>query len=77
MYKYFESDSIHCRGLIITDYSEEYSHWSAEKSLDSWMKEFQIPGIYGVDTRMLTRKLRESGTMLGKIVFDEKEEIQF
>ncbi|HSR18080.1 MAG TPA: glutamine-hydrolyzing carbamoyl-phosphate synthase small subunit, partial [Ignavibacteriaceae bacterium] len=77
MYKYFESDAIHCRGLIITDYSEEYSHWSAEKSLDSWMKEFKIPGIYGVDTRMLTRKLRESGTMLGKIVFDEKEEIQF
>jgi len=77
MYKYFESDAIHCRGLIITDYSEEYSHWSAEKSLDSWMKEFKIPGIYGVDTRMLTRKLRESGTMLGKIVFDEKEVIQF
>ncbi|MGE5810949.1 MAG: glutamine-hydrolyzing carbamoyl-phosphate synthase small subunit [Ignavibacteria bacterium] len=77
MYKYFESDAIHCRGLIITDYSEEYSHWSAEKSLDSWMKEFKIPGIYGVDTRMLTRKLRESGTMLGKIVFDEKEEIPF
>ncbi|MGE5798099.1 MAG: glutamine-hydrolyzing carbamoyl-phosphate synthase small subunit [Ignavibacteria bacterium] len=77
MYKYFESDAIHCRGLIITDYSEEYSHWSAEKSLDSWMKEFKIPGIYGVDTRMLTRKLPESGTMLGKIVFDEKEEIPF
>ncbi|MGE5806780.1 MAG: glutamine-hydrolyzing carbamoyl-phosphate synthase small subunit [Ignavibacteria bacterium] len=77
MYKYFESDAIHCRGLIITDYSEEYSHWSAEKSLDSWMKEFKIPGVYGVDTRMLTRKLRESGTMLGKIVFDEKEEIPF
>jgi carbamoyl-phosphate synthase small subunit len=77
MYKYFESNSIHCRGLIITDYSEEYSHWSAEKSLDSWMKEFQIPGIHGVDTRMLTRKLRESGTMLGKIVYDEKEEIPF
>jgi carbamoyl-phosphate synthase small subunit len=77
MYKYFESNEIHCRGLIISDYSKEYSHWSAEKSLDSWMKEFQIPGIYGIDTRMLTRKLRESGTMLGKIIFDEKEEIRF
>jgi carbamoyl-phosphate synthase small subunit len=77
LFKYFESDSIHCRALIITNYSEEYSHWSAEKSLDSWMKEFKIPGIYGVDTRMLTRKLRESGTMLGKIIFDEKQEIPF
>jgi len=77
MYKYFESDSIHCRGLIITDYSVEYSHWSAEKSLDTWMKEFQIPGIFGVDTRMLTRKLRDTGTMLGKIIFNEKEQIQF
>lgn len=75
--KNFESDSIHCRALIITDYSAEYSHWSAEKSLDAWMKEFKIPGIYGIDTRMLTHKLRENGTMPGKIIFDEKNDIPF
>ena len=77
MYKYFESDAIHCRALIISDYSEEYSHWNAKKSLSDWMKEQKIPGIYGIDTRMLTRKLREKGTMLGKIIIDENEEIDF
>ncbi len=75
--KYFESEKIHCRALIISNYSDEYSHWNGKRSLDDWMKEQKIPGIYGIDTRMLTRKLRESGTMLGKIVIDEKEKIDF
>ena len=72
MFKNFESDGIHCRALIVSDYSEEYSHWNAKKSLGDWMKEQKIPGISGIDTRMLTRKLRELGTMLGKIIIDEK-----
>jgi carbamoyl-phosphate synthase small subunit len=66
--KYFESDRIQVQGLIITDYSYNYSHWNAKKSLSDWMKEYDIPGIYGVDTRELTKKLRTKGTMLGKIV---------
>lgn len=74
--KYFESNRIQVQGLIITDYSEAYSHWNAKKSLSEWMVEHNIPGIYGVDTRELTKKLREKGTMLGKIVFD-KENINF
>ncbi|RZJ61515.1 MAG: carbamoyl-phosphate synthase (glutamine-hydrolyzing) small subunit, partial [Hymenobacter sp.] len=49
-------------------YSEEHSHWNAAKSLGDWLKEYNIPGIFGVDTRMLTKKLREKGAMLGKIV---------
>jgi carbamoyl-phosphate synthase small subunit len=77
MLKYFESDAIHCRGLIISDYSENYSHWNGKKSLSDWMNEQKIPGIYGIDTRMLTRKLREEGTMLGKIVVDENKKIDF
>ncbi len=64
----FESEKIHVRGLIISDYSFNYSHWNAAKSLDTWLKEFKIPGIFGVDTRELTKVLRESGTMLGKII---------
>jgi len=64
----FESEKIHVRGLIISDYSFNYSHWNAAKSLDTWLKEFKIPGIYGVDTRELTKILREKGTMLGKII---------
>jgi carbamoyl-phosphate synthase small subunit len=74
--EYFESNKIHVKGLIISDYSDEYSHWNAEKSLSAWMKEHNIPGIYNIDTRQLTKKLREKGTMLGKIVFD-RDNIQF
>ncbi len=74
--KYFESNRIQVQGLIITDYSEAYSHWNAKKSLSEWMVEHNTPGIYGVDTRELTKKLREKGTMLGKIVYD-KENINF
>ncbi len=72
--KNFESDAIHCRALIVTNYSEEYSHWSAVRSLSDWLIEEKIPAITGIDTRMLTRKLREKGTMLGKIIINEEEE---
>ena len=64
----FESEKIHVRGLIISDYSEEYSHWDAVKSLDEWLREQKVPGIFGIDTRELTKILREEGSMLGKIV---------
>lgn len=74
--KYFESNRIQAQGLVITDYSEAYSHWNAKKSLSEWMIEHNTPGIYGVDTRELAKKLREKGTMLGKIVYD-KENINF
>ncbi len=77
LYKNYESEGIHIRALIVSDYSFEYSHWSAVKSLSDWMKEHNIPGIYEIDTRRLTRKLREEGTMLGKIVEDEKSKIDF
>ncbi|MDY0082693.1 MAG: glutamine-hydrolyzing carbamoyl-phosphate synthase small subunit [Ignavibacteriaceae bacterium] len=75
--KNFESDNIQCRALIVSEYSFEYSHWSAEKSLSDWMIEEKIPGIYGIDTRMLTRKLRDMGTMPGKIIIDESSDIGF
>jgi carbamoyl-phosphate synthase small subunit len=68
--KYFESEKIHLQGLIISDYSFEYSHWSAIKSLHEWLVEEGIPAIYGVDTRMITRKLREHGSMPGKIIIE-------
>jgi len=71
--KYFESDRIQVKGLIITDYSDRYSHWNAKKSLSEWLKEHNIPGIYGVDTRELTKKLRKKGTMLGKIICNNND----
>ena len=63
----FESEQIWVRGLIISDYSAHYSHWEAVKSLDQWLREQKIPGIYGIDTRELTKVLREQGSMLGII----------
>jgi carbamoyl-phosphate synthase small subunit len=70
LYKYFESYALHISGLIICDYTATYSHWNADKSLGEWLKEYRIPGIYGIDTRALTKILREQGTMLGKVVFN-------
>ena len=63
-----ESEKIWVRGLVISEYSLKYSHWNAVKSLDEWMKEQKIPGIYGVDTREITKMLRDNGSMLGQIV---------
>ncbi len=73
MYKYYESYALHISGLIISDYTEEYSHWNANKSLGKWLDEFNIPGIYGIDTRELTKVIREKGAMLGKIMTGDKD----
>ena len=74
--KNFESDSIHVRGLIVSNYSSEYSHWNAKKSLGDWLKEEKIPAITGIDSRMLTRRLRDKGTMLGRIVISESDKAE-
>jgi len=71
--KYFESDRIHISGLVISDYSFEYSHWNAEESLGEWLTRNKIPAIFGIDTRALTKVLREYGCMLGKIVIDDQQ----
>jgi len=71
--KYFESDRLHISGLIVSDYSVEYSHWNANRSLGDWLKDSKIPGILGIDTRYLTKILREKGTMLGKIIYEDED----
>ncbi|MBO4771507.1 MAG: glutamine-hydrolyzing carbamoyl-phosphate synthase small subunit, partial [Bacteroidales bacterium] len=67
---FYESDKIHVQGLVVDDYSFEYSHWNAAKSLADWLKENNVPGVFGIDTRALTKRLREKGSMLGKIIID-------
>jgi carbamoyl-phosphate synthase small subunit len=67
----FESDRIQIQGLIVSQYSFHYSHWNASKSLADWLIEHDVPALYGVDTRMLTKRLREKGAMLGKIVLSD------
>jgi carbamoyl-phosphate synthase small subunit len=74
--KFFESNNLHISALIVADYSFDYSHWNAVESLADWLKANKVPGIYGIDTRQLTKIIREKGTMLGKIVF-EKQDIDF
>lgn len=69
----FESDRMHIKALVVSEYSQNYSHWHAGKSLDKFMKEAGIPGITGIDTRALTKKLRDKGSMLGKIVVEGKQ----
>ena len=73
MYKFFESDQLHISALVISDYSAVYSHWNAERSLGDWLKQHKIPGIFDVDTRLITKLLREKGSMLGKVVFEDNE----
>ena len=73
--EYYESDHIHCRAIVAQDYSFLHSHWQADRSLADWLKEEKIPGIYGIDTRALTKHLREKGSMLGKIVIEGDEKI--
>lgn len=69
---YMESEKIHAEAIIVSDYSTDYSHWNAKESLGDWLKREQVPGITGIDTRQLTKVLREHGVMMGKIIFDDE-----
>ena len=68
---FMESDKIHATALIVADYCDEYSHWNAKESLSDWLRREHVPGITGIDTRQLTKVLREHGVMMGRIVFDD------
>ena len=70
---FMESERIHAEAIIVSDYSEDFSHWNAMESLADWLKREQVPGITGIDTRELTKVLREHGVMMGRIVFDDVE----
>ncbi|MDZ4227349.1 MAG: glutamine-hydrolyzing carbamoyl-phosphate synthase small subunit, partial [Patescibacteria group bacterium] len=65
--KHFESEKIQVAGLVVAEYSEHYSHHDAKRSLADWLKESGVPAITGVDTRALTKRLRERGVMLGAL----------
>lgn len=75
--QFYESESIHAKAIIAQDYSWEHSHWQADRSLSQWLEEEKIPGVYGIDTRALTKHLREKGSMLGKIIVEGCEDIPF
>ncbi|MEM8835739.1 MAG: glutamine-hydrolyzing carbamoyl-phosphate synthase small subunit [Planctomycetota bacterium] len=68
-----ESDRIWVKGLVVADYSPWHSHWTSRGSLGEWLDDEGITGVTGIDTRALTKRLREHGSMLGKIVVDEAD----
>ncbi len=71
---FMESDRIYATALIVSDYTEQYSHWNACESLGDWLKREQVPGVTGIDTRALTKVLREHGVMMGKLLFADNTE---
>ncbi|KAG7280374.1 hypothetical protein CRUP_022202 [Coryphaenoides rupestris] len=68
--KWFESSRIHATALIVGELSQCPSHWNSALSLDQWLKEQGTPGLEGVDTRCLTKRIREKGTLLGRLLMD-------
>jgi carbamoyl-phosphate synthase small subunit len=70
---HFESERIHVKALVVSNLSQGFSHWSALESLQAWMSRHGVPGIQGIDTRALTKHLRSSGCMLGKVVVEDRD----
>ncbi len=66
--EFFESNKIHAAGLVVSEYSEKYSSHTAKQSLSEWLKRSGVPALSGVDTRAITKRLREHGVMLGQLV---------
>ena len=65
---YFEAAEIHVSALVVASYcGENYSHHLASSSLGTWLKEQNVPAMYGVDTRALTKRIRDQGSMLGRL----------
>ena len=71
---YFESNRIQTSGLIIHELCTEPYHWASKRTLDKWLQDEGIPGISGIDTRRLTKKLRTHGVMLGILQVCEANE---
>ena len=73
LFSFFESAQIQIQALIVSEQSEHYSHWNSSQGLAEWLKKNNVPAIFGIDTRSLTKRLRERGTMLGKIIIDNRD----
>ncbi len=73
LFNNLESKKPQISGLIVSEFSEKKQHWNSCKNLSEWLTENKIPALFDIDTRKLTKLLRESGTMLGQISFDNKK----
>ena len=68
--RFFESDRIQVSGLIVQQYNDDHSHWNSNSSLGDWLASQGIPALHGIDTRALTKRIRDNGAVLAKIEFD-------
>ncbi|MGB5696727.1 MAG: glutamine-hydrolyzing carbamoyl-phosphate synthase small subunit [Polyangiales bacterium] len=66
----YESNRIQVQGLVVQSYVDQHSHHAATRSLDAWLRDGGVPAVHRIDTRTLTRRLREHGTMRGWLVPD-------
>ena len=69
---HYESDSIKVKGYAIHSLSRP-SHWSSDRGLEDWLRQEKVPGIQGIDTRAVTRRIRTNGTMLGLLKTSDNE----
>ncbi|KAF4659154.1 hypothetical protein FOZ61_004978 [Perkinsus olseni] len=66
--RHFEGKRVHVKALVISDYSFASSHYTAKRTLSEWLRREKVPGIFGVDTRAVTKHVRSCGAMLAKLV---------
>ncbi len=71
--EFFESDRIHARGMVVHELSLTASHWNLAMTLDEWLHAERVPGISGIDTRELTKKLRTGGVMMAALAVSDSE----
>jgi carbamoyl-phosphate synthase small subunit len=69
----FESSGIQVAGLLVSEADGDYSHWSALKSLGEWLGQHGVPALSGIDVRALTKRLRDRGAMLGKLLVGDQD----
>jgi carbamoyl-phosphate synthase small subunit len=72
---HFESPMVQISGFVVSEVCEEPSHFSSGCSLSAWLEKNNVPGIYGIDTRALTERLREHGVMQGKILVEGSRDV--
>jgi carbamoyl-phosphate synthase small subunit len=69
----FESERPRVAGLVVSTVSTDTTHWSADRGLPGWLEAHGVPGIAGVDTRAITKRLRDHGAMLCKLVAEGQD----
>lgn len=74
--QYLESKKIQIRGLIVSSYIENISHWQSRRDLSNWLKSEGIPALSGIDTKSLTKIIRETGVMKAVVTFQKPRTIR-